>query len=118
MNSASTTRLGRGRIQVTPTIYAGALKDLACLACGTKAVALDLYYKSILADTLLRQRAFGFPRTLNAIQRTLRFRHDLQFIDSRGSLHIRRVGSRSMLTCGRDMGARGIRDGAATAPGS
>lgn len=37
---------------------------------------------------------------------TLRFRHDLQFIDSRGSLLILRVGRRSIPTCGRDMAAR------------
>jgi hypothetical protein len=34
---------------------------------------------------------------------TLRFRHDLQFIDSRGSLLRRRVGRRSMPTWGREM---------------
>jgi hypothetical protein len=33
-------------------------------------------------------------------KQTLRFRHDLQFIDSRGSLLMRRAGSRSMPTCG------------------
>jgi hypothetical protein len=33
-------------------------------------------------------------------QQTLRFRHDLQFIDSRGSLLMRRAGSRSMPTWG------------------
>lgn len=35
--------------------------------------------------------------------RTFRFRHDLQFMDSRGSLLCRLVGRRSMLTCCRGM---------------
>jgi hypothetical protein len=34
------------------------------------------------------------------VEQTLRFRQDLQFIDSRGSLLMRRAGSRSMPTCG------------------
>lgn len=34
---------------------------------------------------------------------TLRLRHDLQFIDSRGSLLMRRAGSLSMPTWGRDI---------------
>ena len=34
-------------------------------------------------------------------QLALRFRHDLQFIDSRGSLLMRRAGSRSIPTWGR-----------------
>lgn len=38
-------------------------------------------------------------------KRTLRFRQDLQFIDSRGSLVKRRVGNLSMPTWGRDMAA-------------
>lgn len=34
---------------------------------------------------------------------TFLFLHDLQFMDSRGSLLIRRVGNRSIPTCGRAM---------------
>jgi hypothetical protein len=49
---------------------------------------------------------------------TLRFRHDLQFMDSRGSLLMRRVGRRSMLTWGRGMGASGRRGSGVTAPES
>lgn len=41
---------------------------------------------------------------------TLRLRHDLQFMDSRGSLLIRRVGRRSMPTCGRAMATGWIPD--------
>ena len=40
---------------------------------------------------------------LNRLHLILRFRQDLQFMDSRGSLLMRRVGSRSIPTCGRDM---------------
>jgi hypothetical protein len=48
----------------------------------------------------------------------LRFRHDLQFIDSRGSLLMRRVGSLSMLTWGRGMGVSGMRGSGVAGPGS
>lgn len=45
---------------------------------------------------------------------TLRLRHDLQFIDSRGSLLMRRAGSLSMPTCGRDIGMGWTAGGGAT----
>jgi hypothetical protein len=48
-----------------------------------------------------------FHETWYLHERTLRFRHDLQFMDSLGSLLMRRVGSLSMLTWARGMGARG-----------
>lgn len=46
--------------------------------------------------------------------RTLRLRHDLQFIDSRGSLLKRRAGNLSMPTCGRDIGIGWTAGGNAT----
>lgn len=47
---------------------------------------------------------------------TFRLRHDLQFIDSRGSLLIRRAGSLSMPTCGRDIGSGCMPGGGGTMP--
>lgn len=44
----------------------------------------------------------GYERT-NKQRNTLRFRHDLQFMDSRGSAVALRGVKRSMLTVGRDM---------------
>lgn len=41
--------------------------------------------------------------TVSENNNTLRFLHDLQFMDSRGSFVGRRAGSRSIPTCGRDM---------------
>lgn len=59
----------------------------------------------------------GFPSDRGE-PHTLRFRHDLQFIDSRGSLLMRRVGRRSMLTWGRTMAVSGMRGSGDTAPES
>lgn len=54
------------------------------------------------------------PRHWNV--RTFRLRQDLQFIDSRGSLLIRRAGSLSMPTCGRDIVRGWIPCGGGTMP--
>jgi hypothetical protein len=69
------------------TINTRALEDLACLASRSQPIALDL-------ENFLVCRNY-----YNGRRRTFRFLHDLQFIDSRGSLLMRRAGNRSMPTC-------------------
>lgn len=90
------------------TVNAWTLEDLASFTGRTQAVTLDLCDRrhlldpnnlNILSAVLVGHDGFG-PRDREP---TLRFLHDLQFIDSRGSLLMRRVGRRSMPTCGRDM---------------
>ena len=66
------------------------MEDLAGFAAGAEAIAFDL---TISAHSL------HYFQDAN----TFRFRHDLQFMDSRGSAVARRGVKRSMLTVGRDM---------------
>lgn len=55
-------------------------------------------------------------RRVTPSSHTLRLRHDLQFMDSRGSLLIRRAGSLSMPTCGRDIDNGSMPGGGGTMP--
>jgi hypothetical protein len=71
------------------TVDAWALKDLACFTARTHAIAFDLQIRSWFWDKRWKL--------------TFRFRHDLQFMDSRGSAVTRRGVSRSILTVGREI---------------
>jgi hypothetical protein len=101
-----------------PTVDAGTLEYLACLAGGTEPVALDLRPGALAHACSLARSSGGLSSDFQRRPHTLRFRHDLQFIDSRGSLLMRRVGNRSMLTWGRAMGVRGMRGSGDGAPES
>lgn len=86
------------------TIHTRALENLASLARWSEAVALDLkFIRWLLVPRPSNSPSPSHPPRLVRLVRTFRLRHDLQFMDSRGSLLIRRVGSLSMPTCGRDM---------------
>lgn len=84
------------------TVNTGTLEDLAGFAAGAEAIAFDL---TISAHSL---------HSLDD-RNTFRFRHDLQFMDSRGSAVARRGVKRSMLTVGRDMTGNQSREGEAKA---
>lgn len=108
-------------MQSRRTIYARALEDLASLARRPQPIAFYLDHRPSVSPKLLEGSSCqGKVWTLQALilldSRTFLLRHDLQFIDSRGSLLIRRAGSLSMPTCGRDMGSGCIPGGGGTMP--
>lgn len=73
------------------TIDTRTLEDLASFTRWAKSIAFDLM------PPVRDRQTQEYPRSDDV---TLRFRHDLQFMDSRGSLLIRWVGSRSIPICG------------------
>lgn len=108
-NSVCNSSLAQTRIKspllefwLVCTVNTGTLEDLAGFAAGAEAIAFDL---TISAHSL---------HSLDD-RNTFRFRHDLQFMDSRGSAVARRGVKRSMLTVGRDMTGNQSREGEAKA---